>query len=1299
MTSISYLMNSSGVAFGTSGARGLVSNMTNEVCFAYTLGFLQCLDNDEQKTNVKKVAIGGDLRESTPRIMQACMAAAKSLGFECDYQGFLPSPALALYGIKNSIPSIMVTGSHIPDNRNGIKFCNRYGEITKKDEENIRLQNVSIPERIEIEALPSSNGNALKMYKEYITGLFPKNSLQNINIAFYQHSAVGRDIALEILRELGAEVKPFGRSEKFIPVDTEAIRKEDYELAAQVCSGGDFFCAVSTDGDSDRPLLSDEKGLWFRGDSLGILAAKALNIEALAIPVSCNTAAEKSNLFKKVLRTKIGSPFVIEGIKELQKEYKRVAGFEANGGFLTESLATRDALTPVIATIIESKKQNLKLSKLLATLPQRYTASGLVKEFPPALATKKLEELQRKGGSFFKPASVNTIDGYRMEFENKDIIHLRKSGNAPEFRCYTESDTIENAEQLSLKCTKILESWKIMNSLVSEQETQTITSMNYEMLCENPNLKKFEELGNSILESGNLAAFLLAGGQGSRLGFDGPKGVFNLKEINKTIFQIHAEKLLQAKNKYKKDIPWVIMTSPLNNKETIEHFEQNAYFGLNKSKIKFIEQNTVCALTSEGEVIFDDDNNLALVPDGNGGCFRAISSSGALAWLKNAGIKFVFLYGVDNILASPCDSAFVGAFANSQMACASKVVKKKSPNEKMGVFALKNGLPTVIEYTEIPKGRETEFDAGNIVAHLFTIDSLTKLETFPLPWHLAIKRICNIDGAYKFEQFLFDAFPKLETMFLAGVEREKEFAPIKNASGEDSPESAIKLFKNALSIAFSFVSLLFFLIFSGNTPSFAQDYPTYNVTRPYTLRYLDYSPLLYRYHEITAGNSPQSFYYPQMNPNFREQNNTSKHGKNSLLYWYAEDKSAMISISPIAAFDMRGGKALGDTIQGYEGGLFIRGYKDSLDFWLDARMFVEGHSADPPQSWDREFLENQGDKGIDDEVKYSSYSRYRGNLNIRMSFGNLTFARDAAHWGPGYFNNLTLNQNSVPFNQMNFSTKIGPLTVISLYGDLRIASNSMSTANLKSRNLYGHRYELNFANTQIGISELTVLYDLNKPWLFIPIVPLFIEKGNFTENNNNGTLSIDVSQRLPYGFRVYSEFLLDDMESPTSLIRNDNIEAKWAFTGGLAYAGDFGNFKAGSVAEYARVEPYVYSHFHPSTAQVEHLGQPLGAPKGPNSQTINWLLYAKHKKAFQFQIGQEWAWKGSDYGSAINDTTPTSGHYSKEKHFLRDENGKRVKMKYSLKPAISYTASRFAISSEYSFFNDNAFCSRIMVLW
>jgi hypothetical protein len=241
--------------------------------------------------------------------------------------------------------------------------------------------------------------------------------------------------------------------------------------------------------------------------------------------------------------------------------------------------------------------------------------------------------------------------------------------------------------------------------------------------------------------------------------------------------------------------------------------------------------------------------------------------------------------------------------------------------------------------------------------------------------------------------------------------------------------------------------------------------PVTSPDRPFTLRELDYSPLLFEYHGITTGAKRQSYYYPQRDSAWRR---GAYLQDTSALAWLRDSSgSAFIAASPILAFDLRGGKALSDTIQGYEGGLYLRGFKDSLEFFVDARMFSEGHDAYPPRSWDREFLEVQGNKGIEGEIEYSSYSRFRGHFSLNMGWSRLDFARDVQHWGPGYYNNLSLNQFAAPYSQMSLETQVGPLTVVSLYGDLRIAdatqntAASMSDENLKARNLYGHRYELN----------------------------------------------------------------------------------------------------------------------------------------------------------------------------------------------------------------------------------------------
>jgi hypothetical protein len=393
------------------------------------------------------------------------------------------------------------------------------------------------------------------------------------------------------------------------------------------------------------------------------------------------------------------------------------------------------------------------------------------------------------------------------------------------------------------------------------------------------------------------------------------------------------------------------------------------------------------------------------------------------------------------------------------------------------------------------------------------------------------------------------------------------------------------------------------------------------------------------------------------------------------------------------AFDVHGGKHFADTIMSYEGGLFLSGYIDSVEFWLDTRIFSESRSGKDSKkwkAWDREFFDTQGNKEGLDDASYSSYSRYRGHIAMRMGWAVLDFARDAQHWGPGYFNNLTLNQNSVPYNQIILSTKIGPLSVLSLYGDLDPGEYSVNKKD--TRSLYGHRYELDLGNLTLGLSELTIVSNMSHHWLFVPIVPLFAEKGNYSEDNNNGSISLDFSYRFPMNFRIYSELFLDDLESPSTLIKNEHVHAKWAWMAGLEYARDFGAWQAGSLAEYARVEPYVYTHFENSAAQIAHLGYPIGNQAGPNSQTISWLVYAKHAKHFQTQLKQEWFWKGTDKGSELDHPTP----YNQDvitKTFLDG-----AKMQYSLTPAISYIGKHYAISIEYTFLDRNAFCSRFMFL-
>ncbi|MCK5851361.1 MAG: phosphomannomutase, partial [Kiritimatiellae bacterium] len=416
---ISELMESCGVKFGTSGARGLVVDMTDEVCFAYSVGFIQHLkEQGELPENDKRIAIAGDLRGSTDRIMAAVAGAVIDCGCRPVNCGKLPSPAVALYGLQQGIPAIMVTGSHIPDDRNGIKYNKPSGEVLKSDETGMMKQAVVLPDifddrgmLLNAVAIGPVEPIARQIYLDRWLNAFPDDFLKGKRIGLYQHSAVGRDLLFEIYTELGAEVTKLGASEVFVPVDTEAIRPEDVEMAHDWAVEYSFDAIVSTDGDSDRPLISDEHGKWLRGDVAGILCAQYLGADIVVTPVSCNTAVEKCGTFKEVRRTRIGSPYVIAEMNDaVSGGADRVVGYEANGGFLTatefqipdggmiEALPTRDAVIIHLSILGLSVKKNIPISQILSCLPHRITASDRLKEFPPEKSRARITELEQGGG-------------------------------------------------------------------------------------------------------------------------------------------------------------------------------------------------------------------------------------------------------------------------------------------------------------------------------------------------------------------------------------------------------------------------------------------------------------------------------------------------------------------------------------------------------------------------------------------------------------------------------------------------------------------------------------------------------------------------------------------------------------------------------------------------------------------------------------------------------------------------------------------------------------------------------------
>lgn len=480
---IAEIMTRSNVGFGTSGARGRVVDMTPPVCYAYTLGFLQYLRDAHGLRAGTRVALAGDLRPSTPDIMAACAQAVVDAGHTPVNCGFIPSPAVANYGLHHAIPALMVTGSHIPDDRNGIKFNRPDGEILKKDEDGIRAQRVVPRDDLSFaEAatrLPPVNDAAGESYLRRYLDFFPTSCLRGLVIGVYEHSGVARDLLAVLLNKLGADVVRLGRSDRFIPVDTEAIRAEDVQLARGWAGEQDLDAIVSTDGDADRPLIGTEQGEWIRGDVVGVLCAHYLGIKHVVTPVNSNTAVERCRWFEQVLRTRIGSPYVVAGMQAVADPGTSVAGYEANGGFLLGSdierdgrvlraLPTRDAVLPTLSVLLAARHQHCRLSELVKSLPARYTASDRCKDFPTeksrtriAMLAAEQAALQRMFGPICgEVMSVDTTDGLRAMFANGEIIHLRPSGNAPELRCYNEAHTHTRVNEINQACMRVLAGWR-----------------------------------------------------------------------------------------------------------------------------------------------------------------------------------------------------------------------------------------------------------------------------------------------------------------------------------------------------------------------------------------------------------------------------------------------------------------------------------------------------------------------------------------------------------------------------------------------------------------------------------------------------------------------------------------------------------------------------------------------------------------------------------------------------------------------------------------------------------------------
>jgi phosphomannomutase len=507
--------------FGTSGRRGLVVDLTQLEIYTNVsaeIRYLQSLPLSEGGIGKgDDFYFAHDLRPSSTRyvennrggLCQAVVQALKDGGMHPINLGAIPTPALTYFALQKGKGSIMVTGSHIPFDRNGYKLNTSKGELLKKDEQPIndvvdivREELLSQPFadslfneqgmlRDSPSELPPVAPEGKTAYIQRYLDFFQGESLKGMKILVYQHSAVGRDVLVEILEKLGAEVTPAGRSETFVPIDTEAIDEAQLNTVQNLydSTGQTFNAIVSTDGDSDRPLVLAPEGSrlrFFGGDLLGMIVAEFLQADSVVVPISTNDAIDRGPLAGALEpKTKIGSPYVIAGMQSaVAKGRCRVCGWEANGGFLTGSdidrdgkvltaLPTRDAVLPLLCALFAAQSRQMTLPALFTTLPKRFSRAALIRNFPRATSMKiidrfspresaaqnaeeqsrrireELEGIFSAQHGFSSISRIDYTDGVRVIFENGDVAHFRPSGNADELRIYAVADTQERADQIA----------------------------------------------------------------------------------------------------------------------------------------------------------------------------------------------------------------------------------------------------------------------------------------------------------------------------------------------------------------------------------------------------------------------------------------------------------------------------------------------------------------------------------------------------------------------------------------------------------------------------------------------------------------------------------------------------------------------------------------------------------------------------------------------------------------------------------------------------------------------------------
>ena len=443
--------------FGTSGLRGLSVELQGQAARQYVAAFLRHVGQMVSEP-VHKVYLGRDFRPSSLAILHDCSVAIAAAGLEPVDCGALPTPALALHAIANGGVAVMITGSHIPADRNGLKFYLPTGEISKADEAGIvaTLDGEDVPD-VSV-TLTDEAGLAVERYLARFTNVLPPGALAGKRIGVFEHSTVARDLLGQVLRHYGAETVSLGRIEGFVPVDTEAFGDDVFAPVQGWIAEHRLDALLSADGDGDRPLLVDEKGQFVRGDVLGLLTARYLKADCVVTPVTSNTAIEGMEIFGTVTRTRVGSPFVVAAMDAAEGA---VIGFEANGGTFVgrgvaaggvsmPPLVTRDAILPILCAL----GSGMPVSQEVASLPLKHALADRLQNVPSDRSAAFLDRLRHQNGyaeQIFGAMGISgraDIDGLQFWTEAGDMVHFRASGNAPELRCYVEGNTPEAAQAM-----------------------------------------------------------------------------------------------------------------------------------------------------------------------------------------------------------------------------------------------------------------------------------------------------------------------------------------------------------------------------------------------------------------------------------------------------------------------------------------------------------------------------------------------------------------------------------------------------------------------------------------------------------------------------------------------------------------------------------------------------------------------------------------------------------------------------------------------------------------------------------